>query len=382
MSRRRLLIVSFSRIVDDARVMRQVRLLTPRYDVVTCGYGPAPASVREHLAIPDEIVWWHKDRRLLLQRRFAAAYRRAPVVEHLWPVLRGQVFDIILANEADTVPLALAQRPRFGVHADLHEFAPAQNPSARWRAFVAPYYRWLCREYVTRASSVTTVSQGLRDGYRRDFGLEADVVPNAAPYADMRPGPVPPPGEAIRLVHSGNAQPGRHLELLIDAVRRARRAVTLDLYLMPTDTGYLAELRRLAAATPGVTVRPPVPHTQLVDALNAYDVGLHVLPPATYNHRWALPNKLFDYVQARLGLVVGPSPEMARLVRDHALGAVTDDFTAASLAAQIDGLDAARVTTWKAASHRAAAELAAERAVVPWQRAIDALVSEAGQPPA
>src|SRR5690606_41823663 len=67
-----------------------------------------------------------------------------------------------------------------------------------------------------------------------------------------------------------------------------------------------------------------------------------------------------DFVQARLGLVVGPSPEMARLVRDHGLGAVTDGFTSADLATTLAGITADDVRRWKAASHTAARELCAE----------------------
>ena len=35
--------------------------------------------------------------------------------------------------------------------------------------------------------------------------------------------------------------------------------------------------------------------------------GLHLLPPVSFNNANALPNKIFDYVQARLGLIVGPA---------------------------------------------------------------------------
>ncbi|MEK8228005.1 hypothetical protein NKG05_20820 [Oerskovia sp. M15] len=44
--RPRLLILSFSPIVNDARVLKQVEEFREDYEVTTCGYGEAPAGYR------------------------------------------------------------------------------------------------------------------------------------------------------------------------------------------------------------------------------------------------------------------------------------------------------------------------------------------------
>ena len=368
-ARPRLLILSFSDIRSDARVLRQVRLLRDDYELTTCGYGEAPEGVAGHVRIPDELVYWHKDRSLLLQRRYAAVYRANAVVAHLDERLPRDHFDIVLADDADTVPLALTLRPRRGVHADLHEYATRQNEESwRWRWFVAPYYRWLVRTFVTRAASVSTVGAGLAAEYRREFGIEADVVVNAAPFRDAEPGPV---GNPVRLVHSGLARRNRQLEVMTEAVEGTAADVTLDLYLMPNDPAYLAELKERTAGSTRVTVRDPVPHDRLAETLSAYDLGVFVLPPLTFNYRWTLPNKFFDFVQARLGILVGPSPEMAGLVREHGLGAVTDGFATQDLVRTLDRLDPAEVAAWKRASHDVAARFSAEEQVQGWARALE-----------
>ncbi|MBZ2196460.1 glycosyltransferase family 1 protein [Occultella gossypii] len=371
MSRPSLLIIAFSPIHEDARVLKQVRLFTQTYDVTTVGYGPAPDGVAAHHEIPSHLVAWHKDRRALILRHYGAVQRTNAVIAHLRSVLPTGGHDVVLANDADTVPLALSLRPRAGVHVDLHEYAPRENEESwRWRLFVAPYYRWLCREYVARAASVTTVGQGLADEYLREFGIDATVVPNATPFHDLEPTPVHTP---LRLVHSGNARRNRDLGLMIDAVRLTRADVTLDLYLMPNDPTYLAEIRAQAAGVPGVTVHDPVPYADLVRTLNDYDVGVFVLPPVTFNYEWTLPNKFFDYVQARVGIMVGPSPEMAALVREHSLGAVTEGFNPRSLADALEGLDERLIRDWKWASHGAASELSAGTQVSAWESALACL---------
>jgi len=371
--RPRLLILSFSPIASDARVLKQVRLFTPTHAVTTCGYGEAPAGVARHVRIPDELVSWRLSRGDLIARRFARAQAHQEVVAWARAHLEPGDFDVVLADDAETVPLALWLRPPGGVHADLHEYAPRQKEGVpRWRIFVAPYVRWLCRNYVTRADSVTTVARGLADAYRREYGIHAGVVTNATPYREAEPTPV---GLPLRLVHSGAALPDRHLEIMVDAVGLASRDVTLDLYLTRNDPAVIDALRARAAALPGdragrVRVMDPVPYAELIDTLARYDVGVFSIPPVSFNYKHTLPNKLFDFIQARLAVVVSPSPEMARVVEQHRLGAVTADFTAASLAVTLDELTDAQVAAGKAAAHAAAQELSAEQQMIGWWDAV------------
>ena len=369
------LVISYSRLESDARLLRQIRLLAVDHDVTTCGYGPAPDGVVEHVRIPDELVYWKKDRVLLMQRRFAAVLRDNEVHRHLTELLPVGTFDVVVANDADTVPLALALRPRGGVHADLHEYAPRQREdSRRWKWFVAPYYRWLIRSFVPLCDSVTTVGQGLADEYGREFGIDAGVVVNAAPYRDARPTAV---GRPVRLVHSGGSTRNRAIDTMIRAVAGASSSVTLDLYLVDTDPAHLRELRELAEADDRVTIHDPVPADELVETLAGYDVGVFQVPPVTFNLEWTLPNKFFDFVQARLGIIVGPTPEMARLVEEHGLGAVTAGFAPEDLTAVLDALDPAAVATWKSHADAAARELSAENQTAAWSSAVSALAARA-----
>lgn len=369
----KLLIVSFSRLVSDARVLKQIELFAADYEVVTCGYGPAPQGVAQHLSIPDEHIYWQRSRAWTLLRQYRRAYWSSPAVRWARTALAGQDFDCVLADDIDTVGLALSLRPRYGVHADLHEYSPREKEDVpRWRWFVAPYMRWQVRHFVTQARSTTTVGQHIADEYRRHFGIDPAVVTNATPYADLAPTPVSAP---LALVHSGAARDDRFLELMIAAVRRLEREVTFDLYLTPNDPAYLERLRAEVAGDARITIHDAVPYHQLVATLNKYDVGVHLLPPVNFNNRWALPNKFFDFVQARLALAIGPSPEMARLVHEHGLGVVAAEFTVEALTAALESLTPARVEAAKAASHAAAHALSAQATVQGWRRAIEALHS-------
>ena len=69
--------------------------------------------------------------------------------------------------------------------------------------------------------------------------------------------------------------------------------------------------------------------------INKYDMGVFLLPPINFNYENTLPNKLFDFIQARLGIAIGPTPEMAEIVNHYKIGLVSEHFTAASLASRL-----------------------------------------------
>ena len=367
-----LLILSFSQIVGDARVLKQVREFTRDYDVTTCSYGPAPAGVVDHIQIPDGISPHQADWRLMFLRAYRVAYWRGPAVRFVKRALSRRRFDVILANDVEAAPLAVTARARRGVHLDLHEYTPLWHEEIPgWLKRRAPYYAWQVRRYGRRARSSSTVGAGIARAYAENFGLDPLVVTNAAPFVAAEPTPVTRP---IRLVHSGVCQRNRALMETVKAVTASTADVTLDLYLTPNDPGYLEELRAAAEASAGrVTVRDPVPYDDLNQTLRDYDLGVVVIPPVNFNYRWGLPNKLFDYVQARLGVIVGPSPEMVALVESNGLGTVTAGYDQADIARTLDAMSSADVERWKAESHRHAQELSAETQIAIWRGAIDRL---------
>src|SRR5690606_14907249 len=109
------------------------------------------------------------------------------------------------------------------------------------------------------------------------------------------------------------------------------------------ETPLMAELRALAGDDRRIRFCEPVPYDELVQTLNGYDVGLSIFPPTTFNLAWCLPNKFFDFIQARLGVIVGPSPEMKRFVDEYRVGLVLPDFESAPLAAALEALTPERV---------------------------------------
>jgi glycosyl transferase family 4 len=356
----RVLVISFSNLASDPRVDRQLTVLLARHEVTAAGLAAPTHDGLEFVDIstpPLGLVEGGLGVARLLAHRFEAAYWRHPKNCEVLRRLQGVAADVVLANDLAALPIALSLGPP--VVFDAHEFAPDElSDRLWWRTLIAPYVEWQCRRYLPQAAAMTTVGGAIADEYERSYGAQAAVVTNAPPYADLHPRPVVEP---IRVLHHGIAQRGRGLEEMLHLAGLLDDRFTVDFVLAGGSSRFRDELVGQARDNARVTFPPPVPMRELVSMANAYDVGLFLLPPNNLNRRYALPNKFFEFVQARLAVAVGPSPEMAALVRRHGLGVVAADFTPEALAAELNSLDADQIAGFKLASDAAACELSAER---------------------
>lgn len=357
--------VSFSPLTRDARVLRQIGVLAEFGDVTTVGYGPAPAGSSRHLEIAADrnSLPRHASGVLkLATRRLRSAELAAPGAQQALELAADVSPDLVVANDARALPVAHRLARGAPVWADMHEWAAEEFSHDRvWRTFVAPLMAHNCATYLPRSAAVTTVCDALASRYDATYGVHTSVVRNAGPWVDLEPSAVD--DGVIRLVHSGGAQAGRYIDLLIRATLALGARFTLDLFLVPGGDGgrHLTYLRELAAGSAQVRFREPVAPAELPFAMNACDVGVFCMPPININARYALPNKFFDFVQARLAVAVGPAEEMARLTTELGLGPVSADFSEAAFTEALAGLDAAAVRQYKAAAHASAKELSSER---------------------
>ncbi len=356
----RILCISFSPISTDARVLRQIAVLAEFGEVTTLGYGPTPPGATAHLEVDRAAASLPQTTGGVLRlalRAHRSVELTAPGERAGRALLADQApFDLVVANDARALPLAVDVANGAPVWADLHEWAREENTaSAAWRLLVAPYMDALCRRYLPRVAAVTTVNQSIAELYRERYGVMPGVVRNAIAEQPLTPSPVE--GDQVRLVHSGIAVPERNIEALIDATAALDERFTLDLYLMGDESGHLGQLRRRAEGVPRVSIHPPVPPAELPATLNAYDLGVYLLPIASLNHQLMLPNKFFDFVQARLGVLISPATETSALIAQHDLGPRLTDHSVAGLVSALSALSPDDVRRYKRNAHAAAGAL-------------------------
>lgn len=365
MSGPRILCISFSDIRSDARVLRQLEVLARFGDVTTLAYGDRPDGAVDHLEIERRLPSLPQTPSGVLQlalRRFRSVALEAPAVKQALALVGDREFDVIVANEARALPLAFEVAGAAKVWCDLHEWAPAERTHVlSWRLLVAPFMRWVCAQYLPRTDAVTTINVSIADMYADQFGVRPEIVRNARPYVPQL-SPSPTDDGLIRLVHSGGAVPGRNIEAIIDAVDRLGEGYSLDLFLIPSRQGdaYWQKLVAQIDRSPRTTLHPPVAPDDLPAALNPYDLGIFLLPPHTPNHRLMLPNKFFDFLQARLGMVYGTSVETDRLITEYGLGVVTRGYGAEDLVAALREMTPAQIAEYKRAADRIAEQMSSD----------------------
>lgn len=366
---KRILILAFSDLNHDARVARQINFLSDRYQLTIACFDSPKIEKHELFRIKgikpgllQKIICSF----LLLTRLYELAYK----VIYDFPVLRKQLekrnFDLIIANDLESLPLAFKIKKKEKILFDAHEFAPRHfEDKLVWRIFFQRFNKYLCKKYLPRIDQMITVGTGLAKEYATHYPVKPIIVTNANYFANLSPNPVD--GKKIRLIHHGAANPSRQLEIMIEMMEYLDERFTLDLMLLtPTiankkTRGYLDSLKALIKDKPRIKIIPPVKSSEVVNSIHSYDIGIFLLPPINFNYANTLPNKLFDFIQARLAIAIGPTPEMANIVNTYKLGVIADDFTARSLAEKLNSLNIEKISFFKSQSDKHAKELSAEK---------------------
>ena len=292
------------------------------------------------------------------ERAYWSAVNFEGMYEHLAHVDPGD-YDLVLCHDWITVPLAarLAAELDVPFSIDVHEYARGQymtHGPRRWRD--RPWCHALQKRYFPRAGGLTTICDGIADLLQGDYAL-AERPTVVRSFAQRQQLPLRETGERIIVLYHGLLAPTRGLERGIASAPLWRPEFHLVIR-GGGDAAYVAGLREhveRAGASDRVTIEDPVPASEMIERANAdADIGFHMLPPTTINHRLALPNKFFEYVTAGLALCVADLPEMARFVSEHELGMLVPDASPETIAAAINSLDRAAIDRYKRNSLEAA----------------------------
>jgi hypothetical protein len=274
--------------------------------------------------------------------------------------LAGKNYDLIISHDLVLLPLVFnIKNEKTRVMLDAREYYPMNfNDQWRWRIQRKPVNEYLCREYLPRCDKIITVSDGLASEYKRAYGVQPEVIMSLPAQRDVRPSQVQP--DHVRIIHHGVAGRSRRTEIMINMMDHVDERFTLDLMLAINDVEYHRSVVSLAEKRRNVRVIPPVPMQEIVSRINQYDIGLFLVPPVNFNLEYTLPNKLFEFIQARLAVAIGPNIEMKTIVEKFDCGIVSKDFDPVSLAHELNRLTPERLMHFKANSHKAAQELNAD----------------------
>jgi glycosyltransferase involved in cell wall biosynthesis len=356
-NRKKILILKFSNISNQPRICRQIEFLKDYYDIYTAGFkGVDTPHIKKHFKIKIPFLPFGLCEKLLwnvnaVSRLLSDFYS-----------LDQPGYDLIIAHDPFTlqVALQLSQKMKAKVLHNAHEYTPRQYEH-QWfhRFFLSRLWDYICRIYMHRADATVTVCQGIADEYEKNYGVHCEIIDNAPFYYDLLPSSTE--NNVIRMIHHGIAHPSRHTEDMIHLMHFLDERFTLDFMLMNNGSRYYKKILDLGQGNPRIFFRDTVSMPLIAQRLNEYDMGLYMLKPSSFNTYMALPNKIFEFIQARLAIAIWPSPEMANIVNEYDCGIVSEDFTIESMAKQLNSLSTKDIEKFKMNSHKAAGYLCAEK---------------------
>jgi hypothetical protein len=375
-TKKKVIIISYLPLNREPRVLRQVQALKDNYKLYTIGYNPIDDPDIVFYPISDNIL--HKrtfiqkvKRRLkrylsffelknIYHKKIENQYNFKYILSH--SIERP---DVIIAHDWAGLLLASTLKKsnnwKANIYLDAHEYSPNQfSASIEWRLFTKPLIIWALKKCKNDFTIMSAVCEGIAREYENFFRFpynSVTVITNAANYhANLRPNDIQ--NNKIKLIHHGYTMVQRRLDLMIKMMKYLDpEKYELTFMLINSQPQYYNYLINEAESCENIKFIEPVPFNDIINKLNNYDIGLFLLLPENFNYKLALPNKFFEFIQARLAVAIGPSIEMKKIVSKYNIGVCSNDFTPESLAESISKMSFEQIMECKKNSHLYAREL-------------------------
>ncbi|KRE03315.1 hypothetical protein ASE61_12630 [Bosea sp. Root670] len=266
--------------------------------------------------------------------------------------------DLVIANDWRALPLAVAAKRGCGARIiyDSHEFAPEEfADSWRWRVLARQHVVRIEDRYIREANAVATVSDGIADALAQRYGLvRPTVISNTPAWQETAFRPTTRP---VTVLYHGAVVPRRGLETLIESVSLWPDDFRLVIR-GPAQGGFDQHLRTLAMPFgERIALERAVPPDRLISTAAQADIGIFLLSNSTTHARFAMPNKIFEYMQAGLMVISSDLPEVRRMVDASACGVLLSSDTPQIIAACLASLDPAQIDAYKRAALARARDL-------------------------
>ena len=229
---------------------------------------------------------------------------------------------------------------------DSHELLSETRGTLAYPKVIAKLLLLFEKMLAVRADAVITVSGGIADKMAGKLGISTPTVIRNLPsknYEKMGNNGNPL-REALNLgrnesviLYQGGMGPGRGARILLESMLEVKHPDTVLVFL--GNGSVVKDLKKLARdlnLEQIVYFHPAVESSVLPDWTADATIGVHPMEGICLNHQLALPNKIFEYIQAGLPVLVSNLPEMSKIVHEYGVGEVFADRNVSELAAKIN----------------------------------------------
>lgn len=286
-------------------------------------------------------------------KRFRLIFRKGPLFYteynfRLFLFLLFKKSGILLSNDLDTLPanFCASRIKNIPLVYDSHEYF-TEVPELINRPRIQKIWETLESKMVPKIKYAYTVCDSIAKIYNEKYGTQFHVVRNLPVKQSFQPRNNPEQKQKT-ILYQGAVNVGRGLEQAILAMKFIEDAQLV----IAGDGDIKTNLEKLVSdekLQEKVKFTGRLPLEELAKLTPKADLGLSIEEDLGLNYRFALPNKLFDYIQAQVPVLVTNLPEMAAIVNHYKIGKICNTLETKNLAQTIDEAlnDSGKRKTWK-----------------------------------
>lgn len=245
--------------------------------------------------------------------------------------------DVLLSNDLDTLlPNFLISRifSKKLVY-DSHELF-TEVPELIDRPTIKNTWLSIEKFIFPRLKNVYTVNASIASIYKKKYNVDVEIIRNIAPLFE---------NESLDIALSKKVKGNKKMLILqgsgINMDRGAEEAVTMMqylenvvLYVIGSGDVFdkLKELVKTLKLEDKVFIKNRMSYQELMEYTKIADLGLSLDKGTNLNYEYSLPNKVFDYIQAKTPLLVSNRKDIASLVLDNNIGLVVENLDPEKLA--------------------------------------------------
>ena len=243
-------------------------------------------------------------------------------------------FDILNSNDLDSLlaNYLVAKIKGKKIVYDSHEFF-TQVPELVNRPKVQNIWLKLEKWILPKLKYTYTVSPPIAEEYKKLCNIDMKLIRNLPFLTKVEKTIIK---EDKFIIYQGALNIGRGLENMIIAMK------SIDAKLMIIGGGDIeTELKQLSIENNldnKVIFKGKLPFNKLSEYTQKATIGVSLEEPEGLNYKYALPNKIFDYINAEIPLLVSNLPEMAQIVKQYEVGEILKENTSKAIAEKINNL--------------------------------------------
>lgn len=256
-------------------------------------------------------------------------------IEWAWKVARTyRQFDFFHCCDFEALPVGLLAKKfnsNLKIVYDAHEYEKERLGLSNIQKKLIGFFE---KRWIGKTDAVITVSKGIEKEYEKlfeDLPLH-EVIFNAPAYRktekhqnDLR-GKLNLRADQKVFLYSGRLAQGRGVPKLIETFsnRGDDQAVLVFLGRGPL----LQMVLDSAEKHENIIHLPPVPYDEVVATVAQADFGMLSTENNCLNNYFCMPNKLFEYIQAGLPILVANLKDCQSLIEEQNIGFASDDDSA------------------------------------------------------